>query len=132
MSYFIRKLDNIEPVDAVVDVLEKLPGLHNDMPSIIGFQYWVSAPGGGGAGAYSVSVAYVDPTGVERVIPGAPISLQDAEGIYTSPVQIIERQSDVSLFEIREDINGSADGATVSYRVFFSNPNSEEASFFNN
>jgi hypothetical protein len=131
MALWIRKIDAITPATLVTDVLAAAPQLHNDIPCFIGFQYWVTTPGGASAGAYSVSLAYVDPTGTERLIPGFAISLQDDEAIHASPVQIIERQSDVSLFEIREELFGAADGAEVSYRVILTNPAGEEAYMFN-
>ena len=121
----IRKINDREPADRTTDILAIMPGVHNDVPSFISFQYWVATAGGASAGAYSMSIAYVDPTGQEIVIPGGPISLQDAAGIYSSPVQIMERQSETSLFEIREDLNGSADGALISYRIVMTDPNGE-------
>lgn len=132
MSIFVRKLDGIAAATNIVDVIAQLPGLHNDCPSLIGFQYWLHTAGGGSAGSWSININYADPLGNVIVLPGTPISLQIPGGIYSSPVQVIERLSDVSQFEIEEFLNGSADGALVSYRVLFTNPDSNDASFFNN
>lgn len=132
MSQFVRKLDGITPANTVVDTLAQIPQLHNDSPCFIGFQYWVHTAGGASAGAFSVDISWVDPTGTTRTIFGSPVSLQDGTAMFSSPVQILERLDDLTTLNIHENLIGSDDGALVSYRVMFTNPEGNDTVFFNN
>jgi hypothetical protein len=114
LSNFQARQDAITPVTAVYQMSESPDATAG--PNMVGVIYWVDTADPT-AGAFSVDIFWTDPTGAERQLGTAFISLADAASYQFSPIQISEREFDVSMFELRTELAGSAGTSKVSYRV---------------
>ena len=117
MTYWVRKEDGVAPTSGSEDVTQTPGCQDNNGPNWMSFAYWIHTPGSVLAGAFTMDLNYLDPTGTLRTITGSPISLQDPAGFFSRPVEMIVRQDQYSQWTIDRTLIGLAGGALISYLV---------------
>lgn len=115
MTLLVAKADGVAP--ATEEFTLDHPSVTDKVgPFLVALESWTHTADGS-ANGYQVSLEYVDPVGVTRVVQTSGLDLADPEGINVTQVTLIERLSDVSNFKFKTLVLGSGGSALVSYRL---------------
>lgn len=119
-NWFWRITDEIDPETTTYDL--STAGLLGpaEIPQVVGVSYWVSTPGGAGAGGFAMNFNWEDKQGTMRQEPGTPFSLQDPTAFTRIPVIQITRSSESAPLNVEAVLSGAADGAKIRYAFLIS------------
>lgn len=122
-----RCVSNETPATASDDISHNIIA---EVPQLIGFSYWVETAGSASAGAFNMDITWLDFIGQSRILNGSPISLQDPNASFSSPVAVVRRQTDTSQFDIVKTLIGLAGGAVIGYAIYITPGSSSDVGVF--